>query len=83
MVLAIDNFLTADSGSSVRVPFLGLGIKPFGPRVLAKGSNLGMVDGVAIRISKLTLPSFISAKIVSLRITTFLLTVSRWGKVEN
>ncbi len=50
--LATDSRLTAVSGSSVRVPVLGLGIKPLGPRVLAKGKSLGMVAGVAMRISK-------------------------------
>jgi len=39
-----------------------------------------MVTGVAIKISKFTLPSLISAKISSFKMTIFLLPISKWGK---
>ena len=71
MVLAIDNFLTASLGLSVKVPFLGLGMRPRGPKTRAKGRSLGMVTGVATRMSKLILPSLISAKIASFRTAIF------------
>ncbi len=82
-VLATDSRLRASSGLSVRVPALGLGIKPLGPRVRAKGKSLGMVAGVAIKTSKSIWPSLMLARIVSFKITIFLLAVSRWGKVMS
>ena len=69
---AVENFLMAWSGLSVRVPFLGLGIRPLGPKMLARGRSLGMKAGVAIRRSKLILPVLMSFRILSLAMTTFL-----------
>lgn len=51
-VLPADNSLALDSGSAVTVPFFGLGIKPLGPRILAKRASFGMSEGLAKRISK-------------------------------
>lgn len=63
-------FLIAESGLSVIVPFLGLGIIPFGPSVLATWASMGMASGVAITTSKslpgTILPSRISLMVVSL-----------------
>ena len=56
-VAAAENLSTACLGLSVSVPFLGLGIRPFGPRKRARGKSLGMKAGVAIRTSKSILPS--------------------------
>ena len=56
-VVEAENLLIACLGLSVRVPFLGLGMSPFGPRKRAKGKSLGMKAGVAIRTSKSILPS--------------------------
>lgn len=78
---AVENFLTASSGLSVRVPFLGLGMRPLGPKIRARGRILGMRVGVATRMSKSILPAWISLMSLSLAMATFLDLVFRWGKL--
>lgn len=77
MVAAVENLSMACLGLSVKVPFLGLGMRPFGPRKRAKGKSLGMKVGVAIRTSKSILPSLIFFTIASVAMTTFLALVFR------
>jgi len=50
-----------NSGLGVKVPFLGLGIKPFGPKILANLANLGINSGAAKSTSKSILPFSTSA----------------------
>ncbi len=76
-VAAVASFFKASSGLSVRVPFLGLGIRPFGPKTRARGISFGMIWGVAIKISKSSLPSWMSLMIESLAMTAFLVLVLR------
>ena len=53
------SFLAVSAGLSTMVPVLGLGMRPFGPRVLASLTSLGMSAGVARRTSKSALPDSI------------------------
>ena len=69
-----------DSGLSVSVPFLGLGIRPFGPKILASGKSFGMKAGVAMRISKSILLFFMSFMTELSAIIIFLSAVFMCGK---
>src|SRR5258708_3606158 len=74
-------FFAASSGVFVIVPFLGFGIKPLGPRVLATFASLGIIAGVAKRISKFTFPVSTSEISSSVAIATLKALPVPWGRV--
>ena len=64
----------------VTVPFLGLGIRPLGPKILANLTNFPICAGVAIKISKSNLPDSMSAMTSSLASTALLALPNGWGR---
>ena len=65
------SFFFTSSGLAETVPDFGLGIRPFGPRILANLASLGIMAGVATRTSKSRIPSLILPKVLSEAISTF------------
>jgi len=60
--------------------FLGLGISPLGPRILATLASLGIIAGSAIRMSKSIFPSEISVISFSSAISIFCFLPVPWGR---
>ncbi|TSC85328.1 MAG: hypothetical protein G01um101416_950 [Microgenomates group bacterium Gr01-1014_16] len=67
-------------GSATKVPVLGFGMRPFGPKSLANLSNLGMSSGVARRMSKSIFPDSIWAITLSETMAIFLDLPVEWGR---
>src|SRR3989344_8879492 len=77
------SFLAVSAGLSTMVPVLGLGMRPFGPRILASLTSLGMSAGVARRTSKSALPDSIWDSSESVKTTILLEMPVEWGRVTE
>ncbi|OIN89328.1 hypothetical protein AUJ59_01815 [Candidatus Beckwithbacteria bacterium CG1_02_47_37] len=71
--------MAAVSGSAAMVLFLGLGIRPLGPKILAYLASLGIIIGAAIKMSKSILLSLSLTKVFSEAISTLTVLPVPWG----
>src|SRR3989338_237871 len=78
-----ENFLTASSGFAVTVPFLGFGINPLGPNILANLTNFGISVGAAIKTSKSILPASMAVITLSSTMATLTFLPVPWGKLTS